>query len=148
MLVLWAVNPCGLVGMYCLQGWREDGGSMFLRNVGIYPQVQTVLQPRRTSSTSSPPWEYQIWFSTCLTEHKPSTSQINIHSCAVALHGMVWGCMQKEGEVVKVKMGPLSQWNYASKNKNTLAKHDFNLILVNVGPLLLNCSLIISNFCS
>jgi hypothetical protein len=29
----------------------EDGGSMFLRNVGIYLQVHTTLQPKRTIST-------------------------------------------------------------------------------------------------
>jgi hypothetical protein len=29
MLVFWLVTPCGLV----------DGGSMFLRNIGVYVQV-------------------------------------------------------------------------------------------------------------
>jgi hypothetical protein len=33
---------------------------MFLRNVGIYPQVQMVLQPITTTSSSSPPWEPPI----------------------------------------------------------------------------------------
>jgi hypothetical protein len=37
----------------------EDGGSMFLRNVGIYPQVYTALQPKRPTSTSPSPWERQ-----------------------------------------------------------------------------------------
>jgi hypothetical protein len=31
------------------------GGSIFLRNVGIYLQVHTALQPRRPTSTFSPP---------------------------------------------------------------------------------------------
>jgi hypothetical protein len=32
----------------------EDGGCMFLRNVGIYLQVHTALQPRRPTSTYLP----------------------------------------------------------------------------------------------
>jgi hypothetical protein len=36
-----------------LQGWSEDGDSMFLRNVGIYRQVHMMLQPRRTSTILS-----------------------------------------------------------------------------------------------
>jgi hypothetical protein len=32
----------------------EDGGSMFLQNVGIYLRVYTASQPRRTSSSSAP----------------------------------------------------------------------------------------------
>jgi hypothetical protein len=44
ILVLWVVMLCGLVGRYLSP---EDGGSMFLRNVGIYLQVHTALQPRR-----------------------------------------------------------------------------------------------------
>jgi hypothetical protein len=31
----------------------EDGGSMFLRNVGIYLQVHTALHPRRPTSTNN-----------------------------------------------------------------------------------------------
>jgi hypothetical protein len=38
----------------------EDGGSMFLRNVGIYLQVHTTLQPCRSTSTSSPQWYPQV----------------------------------------------------------------------------------------
>jgi hypothetical protein len=41
-----------------LQPWL--GEIMFLRNVGIYIQVYTASQPRRTTSPSSPPWEPQI----------------------------------------------------------------------------------------
>jgi hypothetical protein len=64
MLVVWVVTPCGLVdrrryqcfgGTYCPIFRAEDGGSIFLRNVGIYLQVHTVLQPRRPTSTSLPP---------------------------------------------------------------------------------------------
>jgi hypothetical protein len=35
----------------------EDGGSMFVRNVAIYLQVHTALLLRRTTSTSSSPWQ-------------------------------------------------------------------------------------------
>jgi hypothetical protein len=55
MLVLWVITPCGLVGRYQRFGatYREDGGSIFLWNVGIYLQVHTALQPRRTTSPSA-----------------------------------------------------------------------------------------------
>jgi hypothetical protein len=43
--------PCGLVGRHQRFGGTypspEDGGSMLLRNSGVYVQVQTVLQNRR-----------------------------------------------------------------------------------------------------
>jgi hypothetical protein len=32
----------------------EDGGAMFLRNVGTHIQVHTALNPRKPPSTSSP----------------------------------------------------------------------------------------------
>jgi hypothetical protein len=41
---------CGLVGRYQVP---EDGGSMFLWNVGIYPQLHTSSQPRISTSTST-----------------------------------------------------------------------------------------------
>jgi hypothetical protein len=49
-------------GPYCLyhQASPEDGGNMFLWNVGIYLQVHAALQPTRPTSTSSQPWEPQI----------------------------------------------------------------------------------------
>jgi hypothetical protein len=31
----------------------EEGGNIFLRNVGIFPQVHTTLQPRRPTSINS-----------------------------------------------------------------------------------------------
>jgi hypothetical protein len=49
MLVFWVVMPCGLVGRYS----AEDGGSMFLHEVGIYLQDHTPLQPRRPTLTVS-----------------------------------------------------------------------------------------------
>jgi hypothetical protein len=64
MLVFWVVTPCGLQGRYqrfegtyCLhhQSWSQS--SILLPNVGIYLEVRTALQPRRPTSTSSPPWE-------------------------------------------------------------------------------------------
>jgi hypothetical protein len=53
MLVFWVITPCGLVGRY-QRFCRAEGGDsrpMFLRNVGISPQVHTALKPRRTTST-------------------------------------------------------------------------------------------------
>jgi hypothetical protein len=70
MIEFWVVTPCGLVGRYSVSEeytsqshpWRW--GSMFLRNVGIYLQVHTALQPIRPTSTSSPhwrPWISILW---------------------------------------------------------------------------------------
>jgi hypothetical protein len=42
-LILWVVMLCGLVNRYI----PEDGGSIFVRNVDIYLQVRTTLQPGR-----------------------------------------------------------------------------------------------------
>jgi hypothetical protein len=39
----------------------EDGGSTFLRNVGIYLQVHTALVSRRPTSTSSRPWNLRSY---------------------------------------------------------------------------------------
>jgi hypothetical protein len=59
MLVSWVVTPCGPVDRYQRFGVfnSEYVGSMFLRNAGIYVQVHTVLQPRRTTPISSSPWQ-------------------------------------------------------------------------------------------
>jgi hypothetical protein len=48
MLILWVVMSCGLLGFggtYCLHlhFTPESGGSMFLRNVGVYLQVHTMF---------------------------------------------------------------------------------------------------------
>jgi hypothetical protein len=56
MLVFWVVTPCGLVRRYHRFGGTytsgpEDGGRMFLRNIGVYLKVHTALQPRRPTST-------------------------------------------------------------------------------------------------
>jgi hypothetical protein len=54
VLVFWAVALCGLEGIYQRLGGTcfvpEDGGSKFLRNVGINLQLQTVLQPQKTNT--------------------------------------------------------------------------------------------------
>jgi hypothetical protein len=50
MLVFWAVRPCGLAGSY-----RDDGGRLFLRNVGNHPQGHTASQPTKSPSTSFVP---------------------------------------------------------------------------------------------
>jgi hypothetical protein len=47
----------------------EDGDSMFLRD-GIYLRVHTALQPRTTSSLSSPPWEPQILYTQGCVRYK------------------------------------------------------------------------------
>jgi hypothetical protein len=90
MLVFWVVTSYGIVSryqrfeeiycfhfQYCLQIHTalllrrptstssynftlEDGDSKFLRNAGIYLQVQMVLLPRRTTPTYSSPWEPDI----------------------------------------------------------------------------------------
>jgi hypothetical protein len=44
-----------LEGKYFLHLKAEDGGTMFLRNVGICLQVYTALQPRTPTSTTSQP---------------------------------------------------------------------------------------------
>jgi hypothetical protein len=46
MLVFWLVKPCGLVGR---SDQSEDGNSMFLRNFGIYLQVNAAWHPRRST---------------------------------------------------------------------------------------------------
>jgi hypothetical protein len=51
MLVFRVVTPCVLVGRYFSS---EDGGDMFLRNVGIYLQDHTALQPGRPTATFHP----------------------------------------------------------------------------------------------
>jgi hypothetical protein len=52
-LVFRVVMPCELVDIYDFN--PKNGGSMFLRNTGTYLQVHTALQPRRPTSTPSPP---------------------------------------------------------------------------------------------
>jgi hypothetical protein len=42
--------------------WVLERNSVFLRNVGIYRPVCTAPVPRRTSSSSSPPWKPQITY--------------------------------------------------------------------------------------
>lgn len=89
LVLFWVLAPCRLIGRcHCvrqtyylhLQGWSglpflwsyinpsashhchfssEDGDTMFLQNVGIYPRVRMVPKPRRTSSTSLP-WKPEI----------------------------------------------------------------------------------------
>jgi hypothetical protein len=42
--VFWVIMPCGSQSRY------QDESSMFLKNVGIYLQAHTVLQPRKPTS--------------------------------------------------------------------------------------------------
>jgi hypothetical protein len=58
--VLWAVMPCGIVVGYQRFVRPEDGGSMDLRNVGVFPQHHTMLQPRRPRPELLPPWKPEI----------------------------------------------------------------------------------------
>jgi len=47
-------------------GWNVDGGSKFLRNVGILPQHCKASQPQKTSTWTFTAWDPQIsltqWF--------------------------------------------------------------------------------------
>jgi hypothetical protein len=49
---------------------------MFLRNVAICLQVHPAFQPRRPTSTSSPPWEFQISHLWKLVSHIKGRTQI------------------------------------------------------------------------
>jgi hypothetical protein len=58
MLIIWVVPPCGFVVKtnvseeHTATSFRAKyGGRMFVRKVGIYPQVHTTLPPRRPTST-------------------------------------------------------------------------------------------------
>jgi hypothetical protein len=70
MLVFWVAKPCALIGRYprfggtyCLhlQGWS------FLKNIDIYLQVHTALQPRRPTST-------------CITLHLHTYTHAHTHT--------------------------------------------------------------------
>lgn len=45
LLVFWTMTPCGSINFS-----PEYGGSLFIRNVGIYLQVHTTIKPRRLTS--------------------------------------------------------------------------------------------------
>jgi hypothetical protein len=51
ILLSWVVMPCGLVGRHILPSCPEDGGIMFLWNIGVYLELHTSLQPRRSTVT-------------------------------------------------------------------------------------------------
>jgi hypothetical protein len=86
LLILWGVTSCGLIGR-CerFEETRchvspEDGGSIFLRNTGIYLQAHTTLQPRRQTSMFLPPRQPQI--SRTVTHFCPNTHlRINFIYC-------------------------------------------------------------------
>jgi hypothetical protein len=67
MLIFMAVKPCGFSGRYPVFGRSEDGGNMFLRNVGSYLQAHKALLPRTPASVSSPPQESQTYHVYSLT---------------------------------------------------------------------------------
>jgi hypothetical protein len=56
MMFFWVLTPCRLVGksqrLHLQDFSTEEGGSMFLRNVGIYRRVYTASKPRRPTSSS------------------------------------------------------------------------------------------------
>jgi hypothetical protein len=56
MVVLRVVTPFGLAGTNVLEEYTafspEDGGSMFLRNIDTFKQIQTMSLPRRPASTN------------------------------------------------------------------------------------------------
>jgi hypothetical protein len=91
MLVFWVVTLCGCVGTidnnvseeHTASFRAEDGGSIFLQNVGIYLQVHTALQPRRPTSTSSPPREPQvssIQYNFCEIKHNKHVLQLKMRN--------------------------------------------------------------------
>jgi hypothetical protein len=52
MLVFRVLMPCERIDTFQRFEDSEDGGSMFLWNVGFYLHVHTALLPRRTTSIS------------------------------------------------------------------------------------------------
>jgi hypothetical protein len=54
MLIFWAVTPCGLEGTVFRRNiLPPSSDSMFYRNVAMYRQVDTALQPRRPTLTKT-----------------------------------------------------------------------------------------------
>jgi hypothetical protein len=84
LLFVWKcslVTPCGLVGRYQLFGQTY---CLYLRNVGIYLRVWTASRPRRTTSSSSPPWEPQISLTVFPTEF--SCTSVILHKVLSSDH--------------------------------------------------------------
>jgi hypothetical protein len=71
----------------------EDGGSMFLQNVGIYLQVHSASLPSRSTPVSSTPWEPQIsykWLFACVSPQRLKQSmsiQSNLRTVHAGLGG-------------------------------------------------------------
>jgi hypothetical protein len=77
-MVFRSATPWGLVGRYQLQPWRWR--KYFLRNVGIYLQVNTALQNRTTSTG----WRL------FLNWKEPSIQPHRTHSCIVLISSWIW----------------------------------------------------------
>jgi hypothetical protein len=78
-------------------GWSEDGGSMYLRNVGILPQHCMASQASRPRLESSWPWKPQI-------SHKPRMFAYPVvYACAVIsfLFALRLGATTKRGEAAR-----------------------------------------------
>jgi hypothetical protein len=60
--VLWDILPCKIIVDRRFIGTHrpDDGGSMYLWNVGRYSIKNTVVHPRRFWASYSPPWELEI----------------------------------------------------------------------------------------
>jgi hypothetical protein len=84
MLVFWVVTLCASFFR------AEDGGSIFLQNIGIYLQVNMALQRRRPTSTSSP-WDPQIlYIAMKVKQDMESPPHKEEERKAVCLHYIGW----------------------------------------------------------
>jgi hypothetical protein len=74
-IVIWRIpinsDNCDISGATTSLFRAENAGIMLLQNFGIYLQVHTALQPRRLTTTSSPPWEPQTLVITLLKKTFP-----------------------------------------------------------------------------
>jgi hypothetical protein len=72
LMTFWVLTPCGLACMY------QSFGETYC----LYLQGS---KPRRTSSSSSPPWEPQISYMLCLITPAPDCQQIQLPAPSTAL---------------------------------------------------------------
>jgi hypothetical protein len=130
MLVFLVVIPCKLAGRCERFFSPEDGGSVFLRNVGIYLQIHSAWQPRRPTSTlfrTTFPWFPELPHS--------KVSSLRILKPHFFLHaGKDDSAVPQSGEIITVgkKLG--------SVEKHALHNHPYYERDSNLKP---QCSLIL-----